>query len=408
MFHGWRIVAVAGLSQAFSAGATFYVFGVLLKPLAEDFDVSRFAATMGITLLILVQGCMGPFMGQLLDRWSTRGTMAIGVSLLSVGLFALSRATEFWQVALAFSSLMAIGAQMFGPVATATLAARWFVARRGRALGAVSLGSTFGGFGFPPLAAWLVAEFGWRGAATALSGLVALLLIPILLLVVDRPEVRGLFPDGAAVPPEAEPEAPSGGDAGALLRSPNLWFITAAVGLAWAPVAVVLTHFVSYATDLGVEPDAAAWLLSVYALTSAFGRVGAGFAADRIDPRVGMRLVVALLALGWVFMLGSPDYARLLVAACVMGVAVGGVMPLWGTITGATFGRDAFGRAMGLMNFPMLPFNLLGAPIAAAIHDRTGSYEPALLLCLVPMALSIVVVGFVRIPTRGDVRAASG
>jgi MFS family permease len=399
MFHGWRIVAVAALGQGVSAGATFYAFGVLLKPLAAEFEISRLVTTLGFTLLMLVQGLVSPFMGRALDQHSVRGIMSLGACLLALGLFLLSIAQSFWQVALAFGILMAIGAHMFGPVSAATLVSHWFVARRGRALGVSSLGAMAGGFAFPPLLAFLVEAYGWRGAVLGLSGGVLLLLLPFWFLIVNRPEDHGLHPDGRPTPPvDATEEVASDVTTGSLLRSRNLWVITASMGLAFAPAAVLLAHLVPYATDLGISPGRAATLMSVYAFCSGFGRVGVGAASDRIDKRLALVGVLAVLALGWLTMLGEPGYPRFLVAAAVMGFAIGGVMPLWGVLTGACFGRAVFGRAMGLMNLPMLIFNISGAPVAAFLYDRSGSYGDVLGLFLLPMAASALAVCFLRIP----------
>ena len=398
MFHGWRIVAVSALGQAVSAGATFYTFGVLLKPLAADFDATRLVTTLGLTLLMLVQGVISPFVGRALDRYSVRGIMELGVAMLSLGFLLLSQASALWQVALLFGTLIAVGSHLFGPLAAATLVAHWFVRTRGRALGATSLGAMLGGLSFPPLVAFWVEAYDWRTAALALSGVVLLLLIPVWLLVVNRPEDVGLHPDGGTAGETSGSDATPEVTTGSLLRSRNLWVITASIGLAWAPVTVLLAHLVPYATDLGFSPARAASLMSVYAFASGFGRVGVGAASDRMDKRLALGLVVAVLALGWCGMLGEPSFARLLLACGVMGFAVGGVMPLWGALTGACFGREAFGRAMGFMNLPMLSFNLAGAPIAAYLYDRSGSYAGALALFLIPLLTAAVLVSFLRIP----------
>jgi predicted MFS family arabinose efflux permease len=399
MFHGWRIVAVGALGQGVSAGATFYAFGVLLKPLAAEFEISRLVTTLSFTLLMLVQGMVSPFIGSALDRRSVRGIMSLGACLLTLGLFLLCIAQSFWQVAVAFGILMAIGSQMFGPMSAATLVSQWFVARRGRALGVTSLGAMVGGVTFPPLVSFLVEAYGWRGAALGLSGGVLLLVVPFWFLISNRPEDRGLHPDGLQEPPSGESdEVVSDVRTGSLLRSRNLWIITASMGLAFAPAAVLLAHLVPYATDLGISPGSAATLMSVYAFCSAFGRVGVGAAADHMDKRLALIGAMAVLSLGWFMMLGAPSYSRFLVAAMVMGVAIGGVMPLWGALTGACFGRAVFGRAMGLMNLPMLLFNISGAPLAAYLYDRSGSYGDVLGLFLLPMAASALCVCFLRIP----------
>ena len=417
MFHGWRIVAISSPAQAVSTGLTFYVYGLFLAPIESEFGASRLAATLGLTLLILVQGCVSPLLGAMMDRGSIRAIMATGALMMGAGLVGLSFATAFWQVGLLFASLVAVGSHCFGPLATSTLVAKWFSARRGRALGIAAVGASLGGFVFPPLVAALLAGFGWRGALLEMGVFVALCAIPIALFVRSRPEEVGEVPDGihaaasgtesrgfrtgpADAPmgaPLAASEAPAL-STGELLRSRNLWVITAALGLAWCSVGVLLAHLIPYAMDRGFSAERAALLMSAYAGAGVAGRLVFGALADRFDKRAVLASAVALLGLGWSGMIASPSFLLLLAACLGMGVGVGGLMPLWGALTGACFGRAGFGRAMGLMNPLMFPFNLAGAPIAAWLYDRTGDYTTAFTGFLATLAASIAIASLLRVP----------
>ena len=164
MFHGWRIVSIASPAQAVSTGLTFYVYGLFLAPIEAEFGASRLAATLGLTLLIVVQGCISPLLGRMMDRGSIRAIMAGGALLQALGMLLLSLATAFWQVGLIFASLVAVGSHCFGPLATSTLVAKWFRARRGRALGIAAVGASLGGFVFSPAVAALLYQVGTPGS----------------------------------------------------------------------------------------------------------------------------------------------------------------------------------------------------------------------------------------------------
>lgn len=53
---------------------------------------------------------------------------------------------------------------------------------------------------------------------------------------------------------------------------------------------------------------------------------------------------------------------------------------------------------MGLMNLLMLPFSVAGAPAAAYLFDRTGSYEVAFASFIACFALGAVAIAFLRLP----------
>jgi MFS family permease len=138
--------------------------------------------------------------------------------------------------------------------------------------------------------------------------------------------------------------------------------------------------------------------MSAYAGAGIIGRLSCGYLVDRVDKRLASWVIFAILTTGWAGLVVAPSYSTLLVASIGMGLGVGGIMPLWGALTGACFGRAVFGHAMGLMTPLMLPFNLAGAPIAAYAFDRTGSYTLVLSAFLATFLLGAVVIAFFRIP----------
>ncbi|MBJ19583.1 MAG: hypothetical protein CL933_09195 [Deltaproteobacteria bacterium] len=403
MFYGWRIVGVAAASQALAVGTTFFSYGVFVKPLAEEFDAPRLVVVLGLTLLMLVQGIVSPFLGRAMDDWSVRGVMTLGALLCAVGFLGLSLATSLWQIGVLFGSLIAVGSHMFGPLATSTLVANWFHRKRGQALGITAVGASIGGLIFPVAATRLMEAIGWRGAAGSFAGLLVIFSVPLWLLLVNRPEHLGLRPDGAeederGTGTQSVAATPAEVVAESLVQSRNFWAITAAVGLAFCSTSVVIAHLVPYATDLGFEPGRAALLMSAYAGAGALGRLLLGYLVDRVDKRVAAWIVFAVLSGAWTGLMWAESYSALMLASVGMGLGVGGIMPLWGALTGACFGRAVFGRAMGLMTPLMLPFNLAGAPIAAYAFDRTGSYSVVLSAFLITFILGGLVISLLRIP----------
>ena len=63
---------------------------------------------------------------------------------------------------------------------------------------------------------------------------------------------------------------------------------------------------------------------------------------------------------------------------------VASVFPLPNALVGATFGRQSFPRAMGLLYVVELPFQLLSAPVGGFVSDPTGD-------CAAPFRYSLPV-----------------
>jgi hypothetical protein len=91
-FFGWWMVAVAFLGQGLAAGSTTYIFGLFVKPVAEEFGAERGPISLGMSLLTLSMGVIAPFLGASLDRHSIRAIMAAGGLSLGAGFALLSLA----------------------------------------------------------------------------------------------------------------------------------------------------------------------------------------------------------------------------------------------------------------------------------------------------------------------------
>ena len=111
--------------------------------------------------------------------------------------------------------------------------------------------------------------------------------------------------------------------------------------------------------------------------------------------------------LGVLLLIQSGSYTGLLLGAVVFGFGMGGVVPLQGALAGLAFGRLCFGEVMGLMRPVQVPLHALGIPLAAWIHDTTGSFELAFQIFLGVYAASCAVIALLSLP-RPRARIGSG
>src|SRR5438046_10763804 len=91
--------------------------------------------------------------------------------------------------------LMAAGAGGLGMATSATIAARWLVARRGLILGILGGAMSAGQMLVVPLSMVLIGLYGWRASFLWLGvGILVLALPMILAFVPDDPKDKGLQP----------------------------------------------------------------------------------------------------------------------------------------------------------------------------------------------------------------------
>jgi len=399
MFFGWRMVALAFLTNFISVGFVFYSYGVFFKALADDFGGSRFGVALGLTCTNLMTALLSPVVGVWLDRGAIKKVMALGATMMGLAFVVASSITALWQFYLVFGLMMGVGVCLLGGLPSSTLIANWFVERRGAALGIATIGVSLSGAFMPPIGTALIAEFGWRTTFLIYAAVAWLVVVPaILRWVVTRPEDVGRTPYGVVLVDNATSREPPTPTARELLGNRNFWIIAMVVALNFCTMGAVLTHSVPHATDLGFSPADAAWVLSTMAICGAVGKPVFGMITDRVDKRFAC-LIATMLQLGGVaLLLDAYTYSALLTASGVFGLGMGGVVPLHGALIGSVFGRQAFGRVMGMMSPVMMPVTMIGVPFAGYVYDTTGSYEPAFTLLMGAYVLAMALLTQLRIP----------
>jgi len=407
VFYGWWIVSASFTVQFVATGTTFYAFGVLLKPLTEAFGASRFAVGSVLPMLLLMGALAGPIVGREVDRRGARSLMLLGVAFMTAGFLVFSRVDSLLGLYGSFGGLVALGAALLGPLTNTALVAQWFHRKRGRALGISQIGISLSGMVMAYVTTWLVFEYGWRATILCFATVPILLILPVVALVVEnRPEDRGLRPDGdgGAVPPP-EPPATAGSFRDAL-RERDLWLIALVLGFNFAGSVTVIQVIHSHATDLGHSATRAASVLSLMAGMAALGKPLFGALSDRWSPRLATAIATLVQLAGLTAILVSVGYGALLTASALFGLGLGGLIPLFGLLTAARFGPAQLGRMMGAVAPIMLPFQLLGLPFATATFDRTGSYQPAFITFLVFYAIALVVLSRLPVAPTPPIRLA--
>lgn len=407
MYYGWKIVGVTFLTQFIGVGFIFYSYGVFFKALAADFSGSRLSVSVGLAVMSAMTGLVSPFLGRMLDYGSIRAIMCTGGLLMMIGFLLASRITSLWQLYVILGVVLGPGAAMLGSLSSSTLVANWFIKHRGMALGTSTMGISLSGVIMAPAATALIAGLGWRNTFVVYAAVTFVVIVPsVLMVVVNRPEDMGLEPDG-----DTPPEAPQPARHAAIgvktnvewstlgtLSQRNFWAISMTIAFNFLANGALLTHIIPHATDLGFTATRAAYILSTIASLGVVGKLLFGWISDRIDKRLALWIAISLQSVGMFFIIHVTSYPMLMLAGGIFGLGMGGIVPIWGTLLGSTFGRLSYGRVMGLMSPVMVPVHILGVPFAGWAYDTWGSYERAFWIFLVSYGVAAVSLAFLRIP----------
>jgi OFA family oxalate/formate antiporter-like MFS transporter len=386
LFYGWVVVTGAFIVLFVAYGAQ-YAFGVFFAALLDEFGWSRASLAGAFALYAVAYSVFGFPAGRLTDLWGPRRVIAIGGCCLGVALAGMAAVSRLWEPYVLYGLVAAVGMGTAYVPCNATVV-KWFVRRRGLAIGLASTGASVGAAALPPLAQALVDALGWR-AAYVIFGVGVFVILNLVALAMRRdPESLGLGPDGeqTVVADRSADPWPLGRAA----RTPTFWLLWAAFSATWIPVFIPLVHLVRYARDLGFTPLIAASLISALGVGAVIGRLVMGVVSDRLGRRPTVALAMAMQAAAFVAFVVVRELGALYATALLFGYSYGAVSTLFTAIIGDLFGRARAGTLVGVLFAMAGSMAGVGPLIAGALYDATGSYTPAF---AVSAALNVVAVG---------------
>ena len=276
-YEGWRVAGAASVGVFVSfASLLVYTFGVLLKPLAEEFSWSREAVSAAFGIAAMTVAACSPPLGYLFDR--VQPTRIIVPCLIVFGSAFASLALLTPHCGSSTSRFSCSGGRQWHRADGVSRAvSSWFERRRGTALAVVMSGGAIGAIVLPPAAEVLIETVGWRRACLVLGAMVLVVGIPIVARFIrERPADRGAATvlDGVSIREG--------------VTSRVFWILVVVLFAQSIAQNGALTHMAALLTDRGVPASGAALALSPMGAASLSGRLATGWLLDRFfAPRVG-------------------------------------------------------------------------------------------------------------------------
>ncbi len=285
----WIIAAVAFVAVLAAAGFRS-VPGVLMDPLHSEFGWSHGTIGLAMSINMTLFGLTAPFAAALMDTFGVRPVLAGALTLIATGTFLGVFMTASWQLLLLWGVLVGIGTGSISMGFVATVATRWFAARRGLVTGVLTAASATGQLIFLPLVAVVSDAHGWRWASVMVAASAVSVVPLVVLFMRNRPTDKGVGPFGAETD---ESGAASGGFGAALeglligARQPVFWLLAGSFAICGMTTnGLIGTHFIPAAHDHGMPTTVAASLLALIGVFDVAGTVSSGWLTDRIDARV--------------------------------------------------------------------------------------------------------------------------
>lgn len=408
IYYGWVVAGAAFVTLLVASGVRSTP-AILFVPLRDEFGWDAATVSVAVTINLLLFGLAGPFAAALMDRWGMRRVVSGAMLAIAAAAFLSARMSEPWQLDLLWGVLSGVGVGAISTVLAATIAARWFVRRRGLVMGICSAASGSGQMLAMPLLAAAVTGVGWRGMCV-LIGIIAVLTVPLAAsLLRDRPEQLDLLPYGAAAPLPAassrggNPIATAFRTLGDVSRDRGFWALSLSFMLCGATTTGILgTHLIPASVDHGLSQVNAANLLGIVGIVGLIATLISGWLTDRYDPRKLLAIYYLSRSAAMFVLPGAFDTEwQLLAAMAIHGFDWVATLPPTAALATELFGRERGPQVVGWV----FVGHQVGAAAAAYVVGLSrvmlGSYDPAFLIAGV---VSIAAAGLALMVPYGQAR----
>ena len=384
LYYGWVVVAAMisiGATTMAVAGPTF---GFFIEPMQKELGFDKSLFGWANTGRMLASALGGLFIGKMVDRYGPRILLAVAGGVSTLAIMSLGFFHPSWWLIGAFILTGLMGIQGQAAFYTGPSVAKWFIRKRAKAMGILSMGAPLGlMIGFP-VVQWVISNYGWRVGWASLGIAGIIIILPISLLLLRRqPEDIGLLPDGlrsgdSAMDNQGSPSSVAVEDQwtrAEAIRTVVFWRLTAAFSMFMFSTTTTVFFRIPHFIDNGINPGLVATAASTAQISLILGAITIGkqVAVVGMERLAGLNMVIMVccflitLTLNNAFMMFAAFYT--------WAWATNSLGALQGIIYASYFGRQHAGAVRSAALTTSMLFAAVAGPLAGYVADVTGGFE---------------------------------
>src|ERR1700732_4331873 len=369
------IQLVLGLIAMMSISSPQYVWTLFTKPLHANLGATLPAIQVTFTIVIVLQTWLSPVQGYLVDRFGARTLIAAGCLLSGLGWITADYSTSLTRLYLTYGLLCGLGTGIVY-VGIIGLVVRWFPDRRGLATGVVAAGYGFGAILTTFPIDTMMKQSGYQHTLVVF-GIILGAIGAIAAFAMRMPTSED------ALPPPPDTASHVGVQPREMLRSRVFWLMFFMMTMMSTGGLMIISQFAAFSRDFGVANvmvfglAALPLALTVDRITNGLTRPFFGWVSDRIGRENTMAIAFLMEAAAVTIMVLFRDNAMVFVILSgVVFFGWGEIFSLFPSTLTDTFGTKHATTNYGLLYIAQGVGSVLGGPLAALLHDATGSWLP--------------------------------
>ena len=393
------IQLLLGLIAMMSISSPQYVWTLFTKPYQDALGVPLSAVQVTLTILIVLQTWLSPAQGFLVDKFGPRLLIASGCILSGLGWVSAAYTTSLTGLYLTYGLLCGIGTGIVY-IGIIGLMVKWFPDRRGFATGMVAAGYGFGAIATTfPIDSMMKAA-GYQHTLI-IFGIIMGIVGAVAALAMRPPRADDVLPAPAVVTSYRD-VAPKD-----MLKTKVFWLMFIMMTMMSTGGLMVISQFAAFSRAFGVA-NVMVWglaalplALTVDRITNGLTRPYFGWVSDRIgrENTMAIAFLFEAAAIGGL-VLARNDAMLFVILSAVVFFGWGEIFSLFPSTLTDTFGTKNATTNYGFLYMAQGVGSVLGAPVAAYLAERTGSWLPVFGIIIAMDVITGLLALFVLKPLR--------
>lgn len=367
-----------------------YVWALFTTDLTKALSATLPEVQVTFAILIVAQTFLSPFQGFLIDKFGPRMLLSAGAILTALSWVLASYVTGVWGLYLTYGLLGGVGTGIIY-VGVVGLMVQWFPDKRGFAVGMVAAGYGFGA---------ILTTFAISSHIKSSGVSSTLMTFGLILGVVGFLAAQGMRrPKSDEVVQLAtrfkaastNRESGHGYKSSEMLKKPVFWLMFIMMTMMSTSGLMVISQMGAFAKDFGVHEAmvfgmaALPLALTIDRFANGLTRPFFGWVSDRIGRENTMFIAFGMEGVAmtlWLLTTHNPVLFVLLSGVVFFGW--GEIFSLFPSVLTDTFGTKHATTNYGFLYMAQGVGSVLGGPLAAMLHDATGSWTPvfATVICM--------------------------
>jgi oxalate/formate antiporter len=393
------IQLVLGLIAMMSISSPQYVWTLFTKSFQDNLHTTLPAIQITFSILIVLQTWLSPAQGYLVDKFGPRLLIAVGCVLSGLGWVTSAYVTSLTGLYLTYGLFCGIGTGIVY-IGIIGLMVRWFPDRRGFATGMVAAGYGFGAIATTFPIDTMLKSAGYQHTLVVF-GIIMGVVGAAAALMLRMPTSADVLPPVPAMASKVD-VAPK-----EMLKTKVFWLMFVMMTMMSTGGLMIISQFAAFSRDFGVASvmvlgfAALPLALTVDRITNGLTRPFFGWVSDRIGRENTMAIAFLMEAAAVTVMVLFRDNALVFVIlSAVVFFGWGEIFSLFPSTLTDTFGTKHATTNYGFLYMAQGVGSVLGGPLAALLHDTTGSWLPVFGIIIACDALTGILALLVLKPMR--------